>query len=436
MWLVMACWVLAMMAGLLWARPYVSLCTLVTLFACVVTQPSLLTTWLGWIQMGTFGLTPWLLASQRARGERLLKHAHTEEALQMTGLSDSARSLLSLQSAMQQMETQITEITDLYHVTKETARAMHVNELFTASLTMAPRFLTACGIRLIDLSGSSPQVFRAHRAADGRMVPSPEAGPPQLLPMEQAIVTFVTSSGRASSGTPQTLACPFPEGITRVMWAPLWRSQQPVGVVVADELAEPQVKALSIVANQLSLQLARTALYQQVEALAVTDSLTGVFVRAHFMTRAREELARSLRHGLSCTLVMADLDHFKHKNDTFGHLVGDVVLKDVARLLARHLRDIDLMARFGGEEFIFLLIETDVEHAMSIAQRLRQLVEVHPIRAYDELLTQTISMGLAEFPGHAKTLEALIECADQALYAAKRAGRNRVVQWSDTLAAS
>ena len=187
---------------------------------------------------------------------------------------------------------------------------------------------------------------------------------------------------------------------------------------------------MSIVANQLSLQLSRIYLYNQVEALAVTDALTGLFVRHHFLERAREELARSTRHGLSCTLLMVDLDLFKQKNDSYGHLVGDVVLKDIARLLQHNLRDIDLMARFGGEEFILLLVETTAEQAMPVAQRLKQLVEVHPIRAYDELLTQTISVGLAGFPQDAKTLEELIERADQALYAAKREGRNRVARWS------
>jgi len=187
---------------------------------------------------------------------------------------------------------------------------------------------------------------------------------------------------------------------------------------------------LSLVANQLSLQLSRIHLYGQVEALAVTDALTGLSVRRYFLERAKEELERSKRHQLSCTVLMTDLDHFKEKNDTYGHLVGDVVLRDVAALLKRNLREIDLIARFGGEEFILLLIETQIDQAMPIAQRLKQLVEVHPIRAYDELLTQTLSIGAAGFPEHGQTLEELIERADQALYAAKHAGRNRVVRWS------
>ena len=145
---------------------------------------------------------------------------------------------------------------------------------------------------------------------------------------------------------------------------------------------------------------------------------------------------RSQRQGLSCTVLMVDLDLFKQKNDNYGHLVGDVVLKEVSHTLQRNLREVDLIGRLGGEEFFLLLIETQVDQALPIAQRLRQLVEIHPVRAYDELLTQTISIGLAGFPEHGKTLEVLIEHADQALYAAKRLGRNRVVTWSPSLAKS
>jgi diguanylate cyclase (GGDEF)-like protein len=216
----------------------------------------------------------------------------------------------------------------------------------------------------------------------------------------------------------------------------MWQEQQLIGVLIADDLPAEQAATFGIVANQVALQGSRIGLYQQVESLAVTDALTGLSVRRHFLQRAEEELQRSKRHGLSCTLLMTDLDHFKSKNDEFGHLVGDVVLRDVARLLQRNLREVDMIARYGGEEFILLLIETDLERALPIAQRLKQLVEVHPIRAYDELLSQTISIGVATYPDHAQTVEQLIERADQALYAAKHAGRNQVVVWNDRIGAA
>ncbi|MDP3703395.1 MAG: GGDEF domain-containing protein [Candidatus Omnitrophota bacterium] len=429
---VMLFWVLAMISGLCWARPWTASFTGLTLAVFLWTQAGTLSGWSGWLQLAVFGVTPWLLAAEQRRDEQRLKRLHAQEAQAMTRLSEEARTLLSLQASTQQLEAQIAHITDVYHVTKDTGRALRLPELFSASLDTAPRLLRASGLRLIDLSEAQPQVLRASRTSDGRMVPSPNgAGANHILEMEQAIISRTVTSGAPTCASQQEFACALPEGVTRVAWSPLWREQKPIGVLVADELPEEQLKTLSIVANQLSLQLSRIHLYQAVESLAVTDSLTGLSVRGYFMDRAREELSRSKRHTLFCTLLMTDLDRFKEKNDTFGHLVGDVVLKDVAQLLKRNLREVDLIARYGGEEFILLLIETDIEQAMPIAQRLKQLVELHPIRAYDELLTQTISIGLAAYPNDAHTLEALIERADQALYAAKHAGRNRVFRWDE-----
>jgi len=439
MLLVMTCWVLAMISGLCWERMWTGILTAMTVVAFVSTHPSALTQWLGWMQLGVVGVSPWLLASQRGHDLQCLKQLHAKEAKKMARLSESARALLSLHANTQALETQITEITDVYHVTKATVRTLHLSELFASLLEVAPRLLNARGLRLVDLTAAPAQVLRALQAADGRLVLSPEekkssdepAAHPVLSKMEQTIAGSALASTRSSDdGTPRTLSTGLPTGLSRVSWVPLWQEQRPIGVLVADELPDAQMKMLSLVANQLSLQLSRIHLYGQVEALAVTDALTGLSVRRYFLERAKEELERSKRHQLSCTVLMTDLDHFKEKNDTYGHLVGDVVLRDVAALLKRNLREIDLIARFGGEEFILLLIETQIDQAMPIAQRLKQLVEVHPIRAYDELLTQTLSIGAAGFPEHGQTLEELIERADQALYAAKHAGRNRVVRWS------
>lgn len=423
---VIVLWVLALVAGLCWARGAVGLFSALSLLVFAVVEPSALGRPAGWLQLLALGVTPWLLAGERSRHEARLRALQADEAAHVARLSESARSLLSLQASSRRMDAQIAEIAELYHVTKETSRALHFSDLFSATLELAPQLLDASGLRLIDLTDEQPKILRASRAGDGRMVANDTN---HVLDVEQRIIERARGGGAGSAGA-QELGCALPEGVSRIAWAPLGSPQRLIGILVADELPEAQVKTLSIVAHQLSLQLSRIRLYRQVEALAVTDALTGLFVRHHFLERTRVELQRAARHGLSCTLLMADLDFFKQKNDTYGHLVGDVVLRDVARLLQHNLRDVDLIARFGGEEFILLLIETNIEQAMPIAQRLKQLVEVHPIRAYDELLTQTISIGAAGFPDHAQTLEQLIERADEALYEAKRAGRNRVVRYA------
>ena len=193
------------------------------------------------------------------------------------------------------------------------------------------------------------------------------------------------------------------------------------------EMLLPLARTLSIAISNAQLfgELA-TAKAEVAEAL--TDALTGVFVRRAFMDRAHVELARTQHYQQACTVLMIDLDHFKEKNDTHGHLVGDVVLHEVAARLQRRLRARDLLGRYGGEEFILLLAETPPAQAAAIADRLRQTVASLPISTSEITLTQTLSIGMAGFPEDGATLEALIAKADQALYAAKRAGRDRVMR--------
>ncbi|MBI4323069.1 MAG: GGDEF domain-containing protein [Candidatus Omnitrophica bacterium] len=424
-------WMLAMVAGLCWARWAVA--TLAT--ASVLTSGALQLSHLGgpagWVGVIAVGVTPWLLASQRSRYERRVKRLQARESVKLSQLQEHG--LLRLQRENEERESTITQITTLYHVTKATARALHVQELFAFSLELVPKLLDVKGLRLIDLVhqvDDSPLTLRAHRVSDGRLLRDEINA---ILPIERAVIQQVARAGAASTSEATALEGSLPTGLTRLAWAPLWNEQRPIGVVIADDLPPDQADTLSIVANQLSLQLTRVHLYEAIEAMAITDTLTGLLVRRYFLELAAEELQRSARHGLPCTVIMTDLDFFKAKNDTYGHLVGDVVLREVAQLVHKNLRGIDLIARYGGEEFVLLLVETGPDQAAPIAERLRQLMEVHQIRAYDETLSQTVSLGIAGFPEDGRTLEDLIARADEALYAAKHAGRNRVIRWTPSV---
>jgi two-component system cell cycle response regulator len=167
----------------------------------------------------------------------------------------------------------------------------------------------------------------------------------------------------------------------------------------------------------------------RLEQLALTDPLTQVLNRRALTERITGEMERALRYDSSIALLMIDIDHFKRVNDTFGHLVGDDVLRDIASLLLASVRSSDMVARYGGEEFLVVLPETEDEGAEHFANRLRERIEEHPFaaRAGGEPLRLTASIGVATFPAaRIESVEDLFARADAALYRAKADGRNRV----------
>lgn len=160
--------------------------------------------------------------------------------------------------------------------------------------------------------------------------------------------------------------------------------------------------------------------------LAITDSLTQVSTRRHFFSLAQKELDRSIRYNRDMAIILFDIDHFKLVNDTFGHLVGDQVLEALAADCKNNLRSFDVIGRYGGEEFIILLPETNVRRAAQIAERLRKQALEIKIQTAAGSPTITISLGIAGIPaGRSVTLDELIGTADQALYRAKKEGRNQ-----------
>jgi len=165
---------------------------------------------------------------------------------------------------------------------------------------------------------------------------------------------------------------------------------------------------------------------RELERLSVTDDLTGLYNRRYLMDALANEIRRSRRLEHRCSLLMADIDHFKEYNDAFGHLTGDEMLIKVARALRDSTREVDCVVRYGGEEFVVLLPETAVDDAAETAERIRARVAAEGLAGG----TITLSVGIAEFPTHGDSPESMIAAADGALYQAKREGRDRVVRAS------
>lgn len=171
---------------------------------------------------------------------------------------------------------------------------------------------------------------------------------------------------------------------------------------------------------------------RQLEELSVTDELTKLYNRRYINKKLDDEFRRAVRYKRPLSVIMFDADHFKSVNDTYGHAFGDVVLKDIAAIILETARLVDICGRFGGEEFIAILPDTDIENAFVVADRIRKKVEEHEFKDATNSIRRTVSVGISSLPDDLMNDQfTLIEWADKGLYYAKEHGRNQTVRYSD-----
>jgi diguanylate cyclase (GGDEF)-like protein/PAS domain S-box-containing protein len=208
----------------------------------------------------------------------------------------------------------------------------------------------------------------------------------------------------------------------------LRRDAEPVWVHLSASLVSDDEGHPLYIISAFQNITARKKLQEELEVQARLDSLTGVNNRRYFLERSVLELARAGRYGNPLSLLMIDIDHFKHVNDSWGHKAGDQVLRRLGRVFRDGLREVDIIGRMGGEEFAILLPMTDSRRAAEVAERLRERVAACTIAVDAALtLTVTISIGVSTLQGMDGSIDALLSKADQGLYLAKENGRNRVV---------
>jgi diguanylate cyclase (GGDEF)-like protein len=192
---------------------------------------------------------------------------------------------------------------------------------------------------------------------------------------------------------------------------------------------EPYTKddelTLMTLANQTAVAIENARLFYEVQQLAIIDDLTGIYNRRYLLELSDREFRRAQRFGRNLSLVMMDIDHFKQINDTFGHAVGDEVLEALAQRCQNNIRNVDVLGRYGGEEFVILLPETVLSEAIQITERLCTQISEFPFETSVGLVNLTASFGIASYHIEIEDLYALLKNADIALYSAKRNGRNR-----------
>jgi|SRR5579863_260790 len=179
--------------------------------------------------------------------------------------------------------------------------------------------------------------------------------------------------------------------------------------------------------DQAAIALERSSLYQKMSDLAVTDDLTKLFNFRYLDRILDNEIRRSQRYGSTVSLVFLDMDHFKNVNDRHGHLYGSKVLVEMGHLLIRNLRDVDIVARYGGDEFVAVLPQTSVATTRKIVDRIQEAVrKTEFLKDSGFRMKLSASFGIAGFPEHAKNKTDLIRLADKAMYRAKESGRDRI----------
>ncbi len=196
-----------------------------------------------------------------------------------------------------------------------------------------------------------------------------------------------------------------------------------------DGFSKAEIAQFEYIATQIASVIDKTILFHHTKELAFTDGLTGIFNRRYFDMRYSREMLRARRYRRNLTVLMIDIDFFKLYNDTLGHLAGDHALRQVAQVLEASLRRADILCRYGGEEFVVILPEIDGNHGQIVGEKLRRAVLAASFDGEEKIPGKhvTISVGIAAFPDHGETAEAILQKADQALYAAKARGRNQAL---------
>ncbi len=332
-------------------------------------------------------------------------------------------------AALQALEKRVGQLETLQDLSRVLTSSLDLNQVLSSVVEAAVR-LTASGggqLFLLDERTSQLQLRAARGPADARTQPLRQ-------PSTDRLAAHVFHTGQP------LIYPPAPPGITQTgalnvpaLYVPLRSREKTLGVLTVDNRVSRRVFTtadmgpLSILADSAAIAITNGRLYAEVQLQSMTDSLTGIFNRRHFFALAERDFQRASRFSRPLSAIMLDIDHFKAVNDTHGHAVGDQVILAVAKLCRTSIRAIDILGRYGGEEFVFILPETDANGARQLAERLRQGLATVPITTQAGPLEITASLGVASNLVKVEDVTTLVANADAALYAAKEGGRNRVV---------
>ena len=311
-------------------------------------------------------------------------------------------------------------------IAQQSTAVMELEELLIGACKVIQKAFQVHHVSLF-LREEGDLVLRAHQGSLTPCIPAGGRFPAAQEPWSRILSASGTVIEKDLASRPPAFRL-FTEAASR-MSIPLISFGQTLGVLTMHS-SEPnafssiELQSLESVADICANSIQNAHYVERVKQLAYLDGLTGIFNRRFFEVRIMDEIERARRYGTGLVVVMADIDQFKKLNDEFGHLLGDEVLRQVSSLFHQNLRKIDVVYRYGGEEFALLLTQTSAPQGVVVAEKLRKMVEGWQFRGVPR--TVTISAGVAAFPEHGAARDELVRAADNALYAAKSAGRNRI----------
>jgi diguanylate cyclase (GGDEF)-like protein len=312
-------------------------------------------------------------------------------------------------------------------VARQTTAVLELDALLTVVCHLLLEWFRIDHVAVLLAEGETLRV----RAYEGRLTPNLAMG--SQLATGVGLASRALSTGKSVIENNVNFVDGYIAGFAETqseMCVPLIFFGEKLGVLALesarkDAFDRDDLQPLESVADICAAAIQNASYFDRMKQLAYVDGLTGIHNRRYFEMRVVEELERAGRFQGRMSIIMVDIDNFKRLNDEFGHLLGDEVLRSVSTIMKQQLRKVDLVCRYGGEEFAIVVAETSGENALRVAEKLRKQVESHHFPGVPRPVT--ISCGVADYPTHGITRDEVVAAADNALYQAKQAGRNRVV---------
>ena len=341
-----------------------------------------------------------------------------------------------LEEANRKLNERLIELYILYQLTRQLSLSLNINELFERTMNLIQEMLHLDEYSIMLLNEETGMLeIRASKGIKDEVIAKTSARPGEGLSGKVAALAepvLVADLSRVKdhiyhhkSGYTKGsyLGVPLLAKDGRVLGVINFHNPEPAS------FNEQDLKLFEAVSEQISVSLDNALTYQQTKELTNRDELTKLYNRRYFFERMEREVERAKRYNRKLSLLMIDIDHFKNYNDTYGHLHGDEVLRQIAVTLEKNLRKVDIVARYGGEEFLVLLPETDKRNGVRVAEKLRKSVEKHDFHSKVPNLGPgkiSITLGVSSFPMDTDDSFELLDMADKAMYFGKAQGRNRV----------